>query len=676
MRTRRVAGLAVLALGGVLLGLHAARYPPALPHADSAFQVGAVQAAKVVDMARTVGWLIVLNLAAWSLGGPLERALGPRADRSGFTVLYRIGLGFASLSVLVLGLAALHALEDRILYGSLLIFAAAAVLPLVRAWRRHPDGRRLRRDAWLVLAAVPFCLGAFLGAFTPDPGWDALTYHLAIPERYLFANAIVVTPFSHLGAYPFLMEMLFVPALFLAGPPLATLLHFEFGILLLGAVHVAARRISRTAGILAPTILLADPLFYRELSWAYNDLTLAFYALLAVVALEEWAASSGSSLPLRAGAFAGICILVKVQGVFVLAALLVVLWIFSEHRARIKLAASLSLVALTLLVCSPWMMRNLVFTGNPVAPLFQTVFQRAGAEFFDPTAIEQSTVFLSRIGMGRDLGALLMLPWNLVMRTVPGMYSNSFGYQVTPLYVLGVLAALFDPRIRREPFLRRLLVAGGVLTFLWFLTFQEARFLLPALGCFAVAGGSALAALMAGLPDWGRVVPALLVAGLLYCQALFVQELPARYGYALGGLSIEEFASREPVEKAAGALRDTMGPRDRLLLFGESRAFFFRGLDYIPYHINEGSQTLQWIHRQSDLDALRCALKTQGVTHVLVNREHLRMFPPVFLASYREEDFGRDLALVQEFLKGYTKSIFSEGGIWVGEVVDTPDCHS
>ena len=674
MRALPVAGMAVLVLGVALLGLHAARYPPALPHHEIAVQVGGPEAAKVLDMARTIGWLIVLNLAAWSLGGPCERALRPPAGRSGFTLLYRMGLGFAALSVIVLALAALHALDPRILYGSILISAVAAVVALVREWRRRPGGWPPRADAWLVLAAIPLCLNAFLGAFTPDPGWDALTYHLAIPERYLFANGIVVTPFSHLGAYPFLMEMLFVPALFLEGPSLATLLHFEFGILLLGAVHVAARRISRMAGILAPAILLADPLFYRELSWAYNDLTLAFYALLAVVALEEWAASSGPSLPLHAGAFAGICVLVKVQGTFVLAALLIVLWIFPGRRAGTKLAASLILVAVTLLVCSPWLIRNLVFTGNPVAPLFQTVFQRAGAEFFDPIAIEQCTVFLSRIGMGRGLDAFLMLPWNLVMRTVPGMYSNSFGYQVTPLYVLCVLAALLHPEIRRQPLMRRLLVAGGVLTYFWFLSFQEARFLLPALSCFAVAGGCALAALTAGLPDWGRIIPALPVAGLIYCQALFLQELPARYGYALGGLSIEEFESRDPVEAAAHALRGVMGPRDRLLLFGESRAFFFRGLDYVPYHINEGSQVLQWTHRQSDLDALRCALLTQGVTHVLVNVEHLQMFPPVFLASYREEDFGRDLALVQEFMNTHMKPIFSEGGIWVGEVLDTPDC--
>ena len=412
MRALPVAGLLFLAVGIPLMGLHVARYPPQIPDPAVALGIGGgLQAEKLLDMARAVGWLAVLNLAAWSLGSLPERVLRHPSGRSEFSLLYRLGFGFAALSLVVLAMAGLHALEGPTLYGAILIPAAAAAALLAGKWRRHSLGvGRPGAATWLVLAAIPFCLNSFLGVFSPDPGWDALTYHLAIPERTLFANGIVVTPFSHLTAYPFLMQMLYVPALFLHGPALATLLHFEFGVLLLGAVHLAARRFSGLAAVLAPAILLADPLFQRELSWAYNDLTFAFYTLLAVIALHEWSLSPAPSLPSYAGAFIGVSVLVKIHGAFVLAALLVALWLAPRRQARASLLASLCLVGMTLLVCSPWLIRNLAFTGNPISPLLQSVFYTPGGEYFDPTAIEQATTFLSRIGMGRSLGAFVMLP--------------------------------------------------------------------------------------------------------------------------------------------------------------------------------------------------------------------------------------------------------------------------
>ncbi|MBZ5637176.1 MAG: hypothetical protein LAO51_00315 [Acidobacteriia bacterium] len=674
-RALAAAGALVLVLGAVVMALHFGRYPPRLPGRLFPPEGAGLRSAKLADMTRILGWLLAMNLAAWSLGVLVERLLRCRSAGKEFRLLHRLGFGFALLSLLVLGLAALHALEFPAVHLAIALPAAAAVaIAWTRRGRPWIGERPHGRLSWLALAAVLLCLNAFLGAFAPEPGWDALTYHLAIPERYLFANGIVVTPFSHLTAYPFLMEMLYVPALVLGGPSLATLLHFEFGALLLAAVSLAANRFSRLAAILAPAVLLADPLFQRELSWAYNDLTLAFYAFLALVAFEERSASSDRGSLRYAGVLSGICLLVKLHGALVLAALLLMLWLPPRRRVRATLLAGGVLAGWAVVVCSPWLVRNLVFTGNPVAPLLQSLFYPAGGEYFDRTAIEQSTTFLSRVGMGRSLGALLLLPWNLVMRTVPEVYGNSFGYQVTPLYVIGALGALLVGSVRRHPLVARLLAAGGILTVLWFFTFQEARFLLPALACFAVAGGAALAALASGLPGWGRLFIALPLAGLVYCQALLLEELPARYGYAIGTLSVEEFRNGHPAEAAAVELRKVMGPRDRLLLFAESRGFIFRGLDYIPYHINEGAQVLQWIHRQKNLDELHCALREQGVTYLLINVEHLHGFLPTLVPSYGLEEFEGDLALVQAFAKTRAKTVFARDGIWAGVLLDPPKC--
>ncbi len=654
--------------------LHIGRYPPDLSHLSFAPGEMSLQGSKLADVVRVVGWLLLMNLAAWSLGSPVERLLGCPSGGGEFRPLYRLGFGFAILSLLELSLAALHVLTPLPVRLTILLPAAAAAFAWVRQRRLQPGPAPRLRIPWLGLAVGLFSFGSFLGAFSPEPAWDAVTYHLGIPERYLFANGIVVTPFSHLTAYPFLVEMLFVPALVLGGPSLAALVHFEFGILLLVLVGLAARRFSALAAALAPAILLADPLFQRELTWAYNDLTLAFYTLLAIVAFVDWSSTSEPGFLRYAGVLCGISVLVKVQGALVAVVLLAMLWLDRKRPPRVRVRGSLVFLALAFLACSPWLARNLVFTGNPVAPLFQSLFYPAGGEYFDRTAIEQSTEFLSRVGMGKGVGALLALPWNLVMRSVPGSYANSFGYQVTPLYVIGALGALAFAAVRRHLLMASLLQAGGILTLLWFFSFQEARFLLPALSCLAVAGGAALATCSTASPRWGMLHVALPLTGLLYCQALFLKELPSRFGYALGKLSAEEVWARNPARAAASELRTILGPRDRLLLVAEGRGFYFGGLDYIPYHINEGAHVLQLIHRQADPDALHCALRELGVTHVLVNLDQLRFFSPVFVPSYRAEDYERDVALLKLFTEKQTRTVFARNGIWAGALLDPPGC--
>lgn len=675
--SRALATLSVLVLvaGMALMVLHIGRYPPDFSRLSFASAAVEFQWAKLVEMARVLGWLFLMNLASWSLGSPVERLLRCPSNGREFQPLYRLGFGFAVLSILELSLAALHALTPAAVHLTILIPAAATAVSWIR--RRRHDALELAsrlRVPWLGLAAGLLCFSSFLGAFFPEPAWDAATYHLGIPERYLFANGIVVTPFSHLTAYPFMAEMLFIPALVLGGPSLAALIHFEFGVLLLCLVGLAARRFSSLAAVLAPAILLADPLFQNELSWAYNDLTLAFYALLAITAFAEWASTSEPGFLRYAGVLCGISVLVKIQGALVAILLVLMLWLSSKRTLRDKALGSLVLFSLVLLVCSPWLARNLVFTGNPVAPLFQSLFYPAGGEYFDRTAIEQSTEFLSRIGMGKGLDDLLALPWNLVMRTVPGFYRNSFGYQVTPLYVIGALGALAVAVVRRNRDIAPFLGAGGVLTLFWFFSFQEARFLLPALSCFAVAGGAALSTFATAIPRWGMLLLALPLTGLLYAQALSLNALPTRFGYALGNLSPEEFRTRHPTHAAAAELRRILGPRDRLLLVAEGRGFTFSGLDYIPYHINEGPHVLQLIHRNADLDSLHCALRELGVTHVLVNLEQLRFYTPVFVPSYRAEDYERDVALLKLLAEKRTRTVYARDGIWTGALLDPPGC--
>jgi hypothetical protein len=665
---RRV--LVLLACASILV-VYAARYPPETRILFDARLLGAPDPWKLLAAIRSLGCWCLINAAAWGLAAPFARRLGLAPGVTALGLVMRLGLGLLVLSNLVLALAATHRLTVPGLGAVLAVgFAAWAISAVrgARGWRRSPE----RGSVLALLGFGLLLVNPFAECFAPFHGWDALTYHLALPERYLHANAVVVTPFSSYSAFPLNTEMLYAVALGIDAEASARLLHFEFGVLSLLALYALGRQRSRLCAVLAPLFLLADPLFSWELTAAYSDLPLAFYALLAVVALHEWRQGAGLQSLARCGVFAGAALAARYQGALV-PAVVCLLIVASPLRVRFRhrLQAAAVVAGLSLAVVSPWLIRNLVFAGNPVTPFFQSLFSAAGHEYFDPIVIEQQRAFVRLPGMGRGALALLTVPWNLTMRNVPGRYLGSFGLQVGPLYLVAlVLSVAFLRRGDRQ--MPPVLAAALLFTLGWFWTSQESRYLLPAFPLLAFAGAAALAELTPrrGLLRAGLLAIPLL--GVAYVQWPLWNRAALRYGYAFGPLSKESLELSDPASALGHYLRATLGPGDRLLLVWENRAYYFRGLDYVPYHSKEGSPVLMLFHRAADLSDLHCQLAAMGISHVLINRN--ARTPPMEVAGYRAREFQQDELRIEAFLRERTRLVLDYRGVYVGKLVAAGQC--
>jgi hypothetical protein len=666
------AAVVALAAAGLVAAV-AYRHRDALP-----FEPGlllAFDATRVPKVLRALGLLAAFNLAAWAAGGAVARLL--RASGAAWPLLnavQRLGLGLVALSYAVLGMAALHALYRPLLAGMLGVLALAGAAQIARlALRRTWPRPRMPRPAAKVAAgagAVVLAVAA-LSAFMPDYGWDAFTYHLALPERYLFTNGIVVSPYFAHSAFPLTVQMVYALALAVDPGPLAKLLHAEMGLLTVLVVAALAGRHTPRAGALAALALLADPLFNWELGVAYTDLGAALFAVLALAALEERLAGGGAPALRRCGVFAGACAATRYTAATVPVALLAVLALAPLPRAR-KLRDGAAIAALCLLMMAPWLARNLAFTGNPLAPALQGLFHQPGQEFFNPVAIAQQVMLTRRIGFGYGLDDLVALPVNLTVRA-GGDYST-FGFRVGPFCVAGLAAALALSRARRAPAGRGALLAAGVLLLAWFFTSQEPRYLLPALALGAVAAGvgwdevlRALARIRPGLSALGWAVPVAAAAHGLWAP---LARLPYVWGYALGGLSVEGFESQEPALMAARRLRGLLGPRDRLLLVYEPRGFFFQGLDYVYAHYFD---VMQQIHQAGDAEGVAILLRELGVTHVLVNANNVSRYGTVAVPGYGEEDLMRDLNALQRALERHSTPLLDERGVFVHRMRWAPD---
>jgi hypothetical protein len=632
---------------------------------------------------RSLAWLGFINLSALCLGALFERRLPLSTALSRFRLLYQLGIGFSLLGLGVLLLAALHLLHVG---GFATLLVAPLALWILFSWRRFRVGRwgvRVGRPSRTVLwssAAYGLLLtNAFIHAFGPDFGFDALTYHLAFPERYLFENGISMTPFSHLSGYIAATEMLYALALFLDGPNLAVLIHFEFGVLTLAALWQLGAVSSRRAAILAPLFLIADPLFQMELGWAYSDLSFGFYSTLAAIAFCSFIQKRGGPDAngrdlVYAGIACGMCCATRYLGMGVAVALCAVAWLPPRHPRRVRenLQACFALAGISALVMLPWMVRNAVLTGNPITPLLQSLFYAPGEEYIPAIVMQQSTEFLRQVGMGRDLWSLLALPWNLTMNSKPGIYANSFGYEVSALHFVGLVAvvglAASGKRLRAIPLLVPLLEAVGVFVLIWFFAFQEARFLLPIIPLIAYAGAVAIDGLVVASPVWGRGLLALPLIAVVHSQFSMLPSLAANFEFALGQTPHQRGDDRG-VEAVSAFVRGEMAPEDKLLLWMEQRGYLFRGVDYVPYHIGSGAPTLELVHRFGDHRALYCELRSMGITQLVINRLAEKLVQPGLLGpKYFIDDFIADRSRINQLVKTTARLLYSNGGLEVHEL--------
>jgi hypothetical protein len=221
---------------------------------------------------------------------------------------------------------------------------------------------------------------------------------------------------------------------------------------------------------------------------------------------------------------------------------------------------------------------------------------------------------------------------------------------------------------------RLFLGASGALVLLWFVTSQEARYLLPVYALLALCGAWALDRL---LPERIRhpasALWALPLLALLLCHWPVWNRLGHDYADALVRPESELWQRHGPAQELGSLLRQNLKQPHRILLVFESRGLLFHGLSYVPYHVHEGSPTLQLIHRSRSPEDLRSRLEALGITHVVVNSAMQRRYRPIWVDAYRPEDFEADLKRFASFWQVCTQPLLGGQGV-VGAVL-LPACR-
>lgn len=570
----------------------------------------------------TLGAALGMVLGAWWTGRYLERWMGWPSMPLWSRELYRWGFGNLLWAWLGLGLSVVGWARSGLVAFLGLAGWLAALGWTWRLWRARDLPRGLSLP---VLPGIGWALAALLGmlALLPPTSFDALMYHLALPQRILRAGQLPLLPVAHFWN-PALAEYLFLWPLAWGLDSTPKVFHglWALGTLLWVAVwsqEMFGPQIPKYTWLVAFSV----PSLPVLASWAYTDFTLTFYTLASLYALARYLRTQDRRwLPLAGGA-TGLALSVKYTALGLGIAGVLALMLLSPGPWLRRLRELLLWTGWTLATAWPWYLRNWVYMGNPLYPFF---FGGRGWDDFLARHHGQGGT-----GLGLDLWAWVRFPWEVVAGIGDLSYVDGrmgpWWLILFPLVVTWVYRRWRGGLLIPEERLLILwgMVGGGLwlVGVAWSQLLRQVRLLYPVLFGLLPLWGYALHRLDALAPRPSGLQLQRLTLVLLYVSAGVVLvehalDLVDQQGlaYLVGRASREDFyEARLPLYQEYLALLEQVPNQARVLALYEPRSYA------ASREVFPDTLLLLWPHalyRYGAPEEIVRAWQAQGFTHLVV----------------------------------------------------------
>jgi 4-amino-4-deoxy-L-arabinose transferase-like glycosyltransferase len=611
----------------------------------------------------SLAWFAVIVVSAWGQGRALVSFVVPRLrDESPLPLsVIALGTGLGLFSVEIFLMAAAGFLNPPALTALVTVVFLLTVILSRRLWSDvREEGREVLDSAsgctlplsiagLAVIVSWPFAL-------VPTRAFDALSYHLEVPLRYLQAGRIIDIPENLYSYTPQLNHMLYSLALGLSGSDLAGLVNHLYFVLAIAVLWMGFRdRFSSAGSAWAAAIAALSPVLLIEAVNTGVDWSAAFYTLAALCILAS--GTGDRRYVVLAGLLAGMAAGCRHQPLgyaIVLPAIASVVDDLTSRR-RVKTGNLSLFLAVAVLVSSPWYFRNWVFTGDPIFPLLAHLGGRTSA----------GAAFVSALAGPKSLSLLrewVALPFRLTFDPLSYSMTATVGVQY-----LALVPLLFYRRWRNPE--NRFLLSWLILSFLaWYLVFRTARYAMPVFLVAALWLGAALDGALRSRTGLSRALGAMVVATLVMNAGVFVglQDYVNRnVGAAVGMRSSSNYLmDAYEVYPAIDYLNRLEPPPGRVLFLGEMRGFYSMFPREVPSH-NMPNRLMEMVKEGIPPETISYRLEEAGITHILYNpAEWERMAYRNRSAPLWRLDPG-DRISVDNYLENRTDRIFSKYGISV-----------
>lgn len=601
-------------------------------------------------------WILLLASATgagYTIYRALNLPLSPRLD----TLLISLAMG---LGLLIYGMAALGflgLLRMPLILGWVILLSVLALWGYWRLWREPVRfGADLERQAvppvyplWgIKLALAAFLIVYLLSTLAPPMDGDSLIAYLDVPRQYLDAEAITPLPYETHSTVPMNIQMLSTMALTVRGDELAQILAgFTMAAGCALVIFALGRRyLSAEIGLLAALIFVSMRAVMMQVPSARSNLGFAFFDLLAVYSICRWAFDSHRNRNDRwliaGGILSGLALGTNYYAGFTGIALAAGITIVSRKDGLGKLALRLVSYGVTvLLLASPWLVKNYVYVGNPVAPVLNPLFGLPSLELNVHT---------------RSIPGLVTILWDMATG-----YIAIYGRPVGPVLLLILPGLLLIKPIPRK--VRTALLFFIPLYLLWYIGVQRPRNLLTGLGVLSLVAAYVYVELGRRSHLLHHSFMVLIAAFLLFDWADHAHRffVTAQYQrYILGLESRDAYINRRLDMSASypsGAMIRYMNEQlsdDAHILAVNNGFGYYIHQPYIDSRMVDGDFEHD---TASDEGALLDQWRTAGITHVFVNEDYVGIF--------KEGDTSRGFAMFvlsdPQFRARCLEEIFADG---------------
>jgi hypothetical protein len=444
------------------------------------------------------------------------------------------------------------------------IAALGAIAAVVLLWRRSTDEAYVAPVypplQWSAMAVAAVLVCALVAAQAPPASLDELAYHLAVPHTWVLEGRAVELPLLSQSYFPLGIESADLLPILLLGPSdggvASHLLH------LLAALATTLLVLRRTQSWLATAAIVTTPALAITAGWSLVDWPLAGLFVALYMTLEDGDLDTAS-----AATAAGLL----TKYTFAPFALLAWAVTFARTRRLPRWPALLGVV---------FFARNLLLTGNPLAPFF-------GAD-------------APHVSGFRDLDL------------------HDYLFQST---ILGLAGYVFEGRFLDEALGAAIVAlpvfaAGGIaigaalLVVALFFLAPSSRILVPFLVVPSLSAAPALR----------RRILAVLIAVAVVVQTFLVIWFAARttaFSLLAGTATEEEYLRRQrPAYASTEWLNLQLPPDSRTLLIGHGESYWFsrriRGGGNF-----DGPRISRYLSLPTP-EALHARLRADGITHIAI----------------------------------------------------------
>ncbi len=474
-------------------------------------------------------------------------------------------------------------------------------IKLNQSWRPPRDLQPV--VLWLLLLLLAgVILVVVLMASVPPVSRDALVQHLAVPRLYLRHGGIYEIPSLDFSYFPMNLDLLYMIPLALGNDIVPKYIHFLFALATAGLIYFyLKRRINTIYGLLGSLFFLSIPVIVKLSITVYVDLGLIFFSTASLLLLFKWL-EKGNQLKylFLAAVCCGLAAGTKYNGLitfFLLTLFTPFLYSRSAPQPSFAKAAGYGLFffGIALLVYSPWPIRNYLWTGNPLFPLFDSWFNPGK----QPAAITMPPLLARKLLYHESWWRIVLLPVR-VFFTGQDNNPQYFDGKLNPfLLLLPILAFCLPEKNKRRRFEETAMACFVVLYFLFALFQSGMRIryispIIPFLVILSVYGLSRLMELRRSVrsPFLSRTVPvAVFLAVILllfyngrYIVRQFREVRPLEY--LRGEVSRDQYINRYRPEYALIQFANQKLPRNSkiLVIFLGNRGYYFDGKVVFDLH--------------------------------------------------------------------------------------------